>query len=95
MKAVISSLLLLSIPLAAYGAPPAFDGIARPQTPFNLGKFSAEQFRDSATEWLDDAMKNVLQGKKNMEKWFHQGREYIKQDNLLCEVISAHRLFRF
>lgn len=91
MKPFISPLLLLSIPLAVYGAPPAFDGIAQLQTPFNLGKFSAaDQFRDSATEWLDDAKKAILRGKKNMEKWFHQGREYIKQDNLLCEFISAH-----
>ncbi|KAJ7260953.1 carboxypeptidase C [Mycena haematopus] len=39
-------------------------------------------------EWLDDAKKAVLEGKKNLEKWYHDGREFIKQNELLYEVVS-------
>ena len=42
-------------------------------------------FYDSTTELLNDAKKAILKGKKNMQKWFHDGREYIKQNGLLCE----------
>jgi len=28
--------------------------------------------------------KAILAGKKNLETWFHEGREYIKQNGLLC-----------
>jgi cathepsin A (carboxypeptidase C) len=36
-------------------------------------------------EWLDDAKKAILKGKKNLEKWYHDGKEFIKQNELLCE----------
>jgi cathepsin A (carboxypeptidase C) len=82
---LLSVLLLISSPINVYGAPPRLDSIA--QAVFNqrpLG-ISGEEFRDATSEWLDDAKQAILMGKKNMEKWFHDGREYIKQDNLLCE----------
>jgi len=56
------------------------------QKPF-LG-ISGNEFHDVATEWLDDAKKAILKGKKNLEKWYHKGREYIKQDNLLYEFVT-------
>ena len=40
-------------------------------------------------ECMDDAKKAILKGKENLEKWYHEGNEYIKQDELLCE----NRLF--
>jgi cathepsin A (carboxypeptidase C) len=82
---LLSVLLLISSPINVYGAPPRLDSNA--QAVFNqrpLG-ISREEFRDAASEWLDDAKQAILMGKMNMEKWFHDGREYIKQDNLLCE----------
>ena len=85
---LLSVLLLINSPRNVYAAPPglAEDNIA--QVVFNqrpLLGISGDEFRDAASEWLDDAKKVILKGKKNMEKWFHDGREYIKQDNLLCE----------
>jgi cathepsin A (carboxypeptidase C) len=53
------------------------------QTPFS--GMSGDEFQGMALEWMDDAKKAMLKGKKNLERWYHEGREYIKQDNLLCE----------
>ncbi|KAJ7657895.1 carboxypeptidase C [Mycena polygramma] len=39
-------------------------------------------------EWLDDAKKAILKGKKNLDKWYHDGKEYIKQNELLYELVS-------
>ncbi|KAH9474506.1 hypothetical protein JR316_0012966 [Psilocybe cubensis] len=49
---------------------------------------SGDEFLDVASEWLDDAKKAILKGKKNLDKWFHDGREFIKRDNLLYEYIT-------
>jgi len=38
----------------------------------------------AAAEFLSDAKKAILRGKNEMQKWFHQGKEYIKQNGLLC-----------
>ncbi|KAF7373347.1 Carboxypeptidase [Mycena sanguinolenta] len=32
--------------------------------------------------------KAILKGKKNLEKWYHDGKEFIKQNELLYEVVS-------
>ncbi|KIM49641.1 hypothetical protein M413DRAFT_438816 [Hebeloma cylindrosporum] len=88
---LLSVLLLISSPRIVYSAPPGLgqDNIA--QAVFNqrpLLGISGDEFRDAASEWLDDAKKAILKGKKNMEKWFHDGKEYIKQDNLLYEFVT-------
>jgi cathepsin A (carboxypeptidase C) len=49
----------------------------------------ADRFRDPftqeyAAEFLTDAKKVILKGKTNMQKWFHDGKEFIKQNGLLC-----------
>lgn len=36
-------------------------------------------------EWVDEAKQVILDGKQNMEKWLHDGKEFIKQDGLMCE----------
>ncbi|KAJ6614660.1 carboxypeptidase C [Mycena sp. CBHHK59/15] len=42
----------------------------------------------AVNEWLGDAKKAILNGKKEMEKWYHDGKEFIKQNGLLYELIS-------
>lgn len=77
------SLLFLS-PLLSLAAPPIVDAQAAfSQKPF-LG-MSGDKFQGMASEWIDDAKKAILKGKENLERWYHEGKEYIKQDNLLCE----------
>ncbi|KAJ7608663.1 carboxypeptidase C [Roridomyces roridus] len=39
-------------------------------------------------EWLDDAKKAILKGKNNLEKWYHDGKQFIKQNELLYELVS-------
>jgi cathepsin A (carboxypeptidase C) len=34
--------------------------------------------------WIDDAKKAILDGKQELEKWIHDGKEFIKQDGLMC-----------
>ncbi|KAF9557182.1 hypothetical protein CPC08DRAFT_57845 [Agrocybe pediades] len=93
MKATTSLLLasFLSFSYPVLGAPPALvinepvNGFSN-QRPF-LG-VTGDQFKDTAKEWLTDAKKAILRGKKNLEKWYHDGREYIKQDNLLYEFVT-------
>lgn len=43
--------------------------------------------QDSASELLTDAKKAILKGKTNMQKWFHDGKEFIKQHGLLYELV--------
>jgi hypothetical protein len=85
------SFLVLS--LSVYAAPSPFldsglnvGDIAQSvlaQSPFN------DQLRSDASQWLDEAKQVILRGKQNLEKWFYKGRQYIKQDNLLCARISS------
>ncbi|KAG5639177.1 hypothetical protein H0H81_006081 [Sphagnurus paluster] len=42
----------------------------------------------STSEFLSDAKKAILKGKHNMQKWFHDGKEFIKQNGLLYEIVS-------
>ncbi|KAG5642320.1 hypothetical protein DXG03_002995 [Asterophora parasitica] len=42
----------------------------------------------STVEYLNDAKKAILKGKHNMQKWFHDGKEFIKQNGLLYELVS-------
>ncbi|KAK0492073.1 Alpha/Beta hydrolase protein [Armillaria luteobubalina] len=35
-----------------------------------------------------DPVQAILHGKQNMEKWVHDGKEFIKQDNLMYELVS-------
>jgi len=79
-----TTLVLLSL-LTVNAAPPAFTIETVSQTVFKpFWGISDDQVR-GATQWLDDARKAILKEKKNLEKWFYKGRQYIKQDNLLCK----------
>ncbi|KAF5386835.1 hypothetical protein D9615_002016 [Tricholomella constricta] len=53
-----------------------------------LQRLSNVQSELSATEYLSDAKKAILKGKHNMQKWFHDGKEFIKQNGLLYELVS-------
>jgi len=77
------SLLLLS-PLPSLAVPSYADAQAVFSQKPLLG-VSEDKLIDTAMGWLDDAEKAILKGKENLERWYHEGNEYIKQDNLLCE----------
>ena len=90
MKALsrLSSLLPLSLlffaPLPSLAVPTYGDA----QTVFSQEPFlgvSEDIFESTAMGWMDDAEKAFLKGKENLERWNHEGKEFIKQDNLLCE----------
>jgi len=54
--------------------------------------------KHSVADYLQDSKKEMLKGKVNMQKWMHAGKEYIKQDNLLCKstipkIHQAHMSF--
>jgi cathepsin A (carboxypeptidase C) len=83
LTSLVSISLLLCSSLSASASPSIFDDAL--QTPFSLAE---EHFRETATEWLDDGKKAILAGKKNLETWFHEGREYIKQNGLLYEYVK-------
>ena len=55
------------------------------QTVFSQNPFS-DELRSEASQWLDEAKELILRGKKNLDKWDHKGRQYIKQDSLLCAI---------
>ncbi len=38
---------------------------------------------------FSDPLQAILHGKQNMEKWVHDGKEFIKQDNLMCEQLRS------
>ena len=85
MKAFISfSLLVAASLIPTYALPPLPDnGIQVPLVSRPPPSISKNVFKD-ASEFLSDAEKVILKGKKNMEKWYHDGKEFIKQNDLLC-----------
>lgn len=90
---ILSAVLLLISP--AFGAHLPFNVQDARQTVLEFGRAHSSlssQHLPGASEWLDEAKKVILKGKKNLEKWYYQGREYIKQDNLMCELFGAAQL---
>ncbi|KAF7297920.1 Carboxypeptidase [Mycena chlorophos] len=48
---------------------------------------------NAVNDLLSDATKAILHGKKNLQKWWHDGRQFIKQDELLYELVE-HPVFQ-
>lgn len=81
----ISLLAALGI-VPVYAAPSLFDDAQQVlSNPYS--KQAQHEVQSVASKYLDDATNAMLKGKKNMEKWFQDGKEYIKQDNLLCKLL--------
>jgi cathepsin A (carboxypeptidase C) len=59
------------------------------QTPLDGGFGIGNQLKHSVLDYLEESKKGILKGKANMQKWMHAGKEYIKQDNLLCELFRC------
>jgi cathepsin A (carboxypeptidase C) len=81
----LSSLLSLSLlflsPVPSLAVPPNVEAQAAfSQSPFS--SVSSDKFQGMGIEWMDDAKKAILRGKENLERWYHKGTEYIKEDNL-------------
>ena len=77
------------LPLAVLATTSVF---AAPQSPFDgaqqvvLGGAETE-LKSIANQYLSEAKQAILKGKKEMETWYHDGKEFIKQNNLLCEFV--------
>ena len=80
------SLLFLS-PLTSLAVPPIspYDDTQAVFSQQHIFGTFGDKFHGMGMEWMTDTKKAILEGKKNLEKWHHEGKEYIKQDNLLCE----------
>lgn len=92
MKSKRSLLVLISLCCSIALAAP-FDEV---QIAFNKsslgGAFGISNIRHSVLDYIQDGKKNILKGKKNMQKWIHKGKEYVKQNDLLCKIISSLRV---
>lgn len=91
MKSKLSLLALISLCCSIASAVP-FDGA---QVVFNQSPlkdaFGVGDIRHSVLDYIEDSKKAVLKGKKNMQKWIHEGKEYIKQNELLCKLYPPSR----
>ncbi|EEB95708.1 hypothetical protein MPER_05281, partial [Moniliophthora perniciosa FA553] len=76
-----SLLLLLSLSVALASPTPEQHFLGNVEAPLS-------HLRDSAAEFLDEAKVTILRGKANMQKWLHDGKEYIMQNDLLYELVS-------
>ncbi|KAJ2929431.1 hypothetical protein H1R20_g7659, partial [Candolleomyces eurysporus] len=45
------------------------------------------KFKGIAGQYLSEAKQAILKGKKELETWYHDGKEFIKQNNLLYELV--------
>ncbi|CAK5263699.1 unnamed protein product, partial [Mycena citricolor] len=84
----VTTTMRLLLPLLSLSTALAFP--TGDQVVLNLGTASASsgEAYHAANLWLDDTKKAILEGKKNMEKWFHAGKEFIKQNGMLYELVS-------
>lgn len=80
-SAFLISLVSVSI-LPILGAPNPLDAQAVFGVPHSTNNF--EDYSGIASHFLSEGKKAILKGKNNMETWYHDGKEYLKQDNLLC-----------
>lgn len=92
MKAIgpLSSLLPLFLlfvsPLPSLAVPSYADTQAVfSQQPLLGVSESEDKFEGITMGWMDDAEDAIFKSKENLERWNYEGKEYIKQDNLLCE----------
>jgi hypothetical protein len=68
---------------SVFAAPPSFfDGAQQ----VVLGG-AETKFKGIANQYLSEAKQAILKGKKELETWYHDGKEFIKQNNLLCEFV--------
>ncbi|KAJ7596014.1 carboxypeptidase C [Mycena floridula] len=63
-------------------------GLPNEQVVLSSPVLEHNKFKNVANEFLSEAKKTILFGKKNLEKWYHQGREFIRQNDLLYELVS-------
>jgi cathepsin A (carboxypeptidase C) len=74
-----------------YAAPYNEDQVILGNVPFHVGA----EITHSVLDAIEEGKKEILKGKANMQKWLHAGKEYIKQDDMLCKLSSwrlVHRL---
>ncbi|KAF7777651.1 hypothetical protein Agabi119p4_3723 [Agaricus bisporus var. burnettii] len=89
MKGALSLLALASLCRSfVYAAPHNEDQVVLGNIPFEMGS----KIKTSVLDFIDDGKKEILKGKANMEKWLHAGKEFIKQDDLLYELVSLPTL---
>jgi cathepsin A (carboxypeptidase C) len=94
MKAAIVLLPLLSLS-TCLASPTGEQIVLGLSEPSRRPVLSSADALHAVNEWLDDAKKAILKGKNNLEKWYHDGKEFIKQNELLCEkVFTLLRLAR-
>jgi cathepsin A (carboxypeptidase C) len=67
-----------------YAAPYNEDQVVLGNIPFHMGS----EIKHSVLDFIEDGKKEILKGKGNMQKWFHAGKEFIKQDDMLCRISS-------
>ena len=70
---------------SVFAAPPSLFGGAQQVV---LGGAEAK-FKEIARQYSSEAKKAILKGKKELETWNHDGKEFIKQNNLLCEFVMG------
>jgi cathepsin A (carboxypeptidase C) len=89
MKAAIILLPLLSLS-TSLASPTGEQIVLGLSEPTRHPVLSSADALHAVNEWLDDAKKAILKGKENLEKWYHDGKEFIKQNELLCERLSRY-----
>lgn len=47
--------------------------------------YGGDQAVFNAGDFLSDSKQAILDGKQDLDKWMHDGKEFIKQNHLLCE----------
>jgi cathepsin A (carboxypeptidase C) len=89
MKSSLFLLASVSLLCSFASAAPYDDAqVVLNQTPLQGALEIGNGIKHSVLDYLEDSKKAILKGKVNMQKWIHAGKEYIKQDNLLCELFA-------
>lgn len=76
-----TALLLGALATSTFASPASFDQIVLG------GDFNSvtSDWQRAVNDILDDGKKAILAGKNNLEKWWHDGKEFIKKNDLLCK----------
>ncbi|KAF9453680.1 carboxypeptidase C [Macrolepiota fuliginosa MF-IS2] len=89
MKFRLSLLALVSLCCSIASAAPYNEAqVVLNQSPLKDAFGIGDGIKNSVLDYVEDGKKAILKGKTNMQKWMHAGKEYIKQDDLLYELVS-------
>ncbi|KAH8824467.1 carboxypeptidase C [Flagelloscypha sp. PMI_526] len=81
---VRTALFIAALAAPVFASPASFDQVVLGGSHIS----HSNEWQHAVDAILDDGKKALLAGKNNLEKWWHDGKEFVKKNDLLYELVS-------